>query len=126
MEKVKEFAVSLVDNAMEKSYIMDKTTASDGRGGTITSYKEGAEISVAYSFDTSTQARIAEQAGTIDRYILTTSRAVHLQYHDVVKRVRDNKIFRVTSDGDDNYTPATSSLDIRQVEAEEWEIGANG
>ena len=50
--------------------------------------------------------------------------AINLQYHDVVKRDRDGKIFRVTSDGDDNYTPASSSLDIRQVEAEEWTIPA--
>lgn len=116
--------MSLVDNAMEKSYIMDKTTSPDGRGGVITTYKEGAEIKVAYSFDTSTQARIAEQAGTENRFILTTKKAINLQYHDVVKRDRDGKIFRVTSDGDDNYTPASSSLDIRQVEAEEWTIPA--
>lgn len=116
--------MSLVDNAMEKSYIMDKTTGPDGRGGVNTRYVPGAEIQVAYSFDTSTQARIAEQAGTENRFILTTKKAINLQYHDVVKRDRDGKIFRVTSDGDDNYTPASSSLDIRQVEAEEWTIPA--
>lgn len=118
--------MSLVENAMEKSYIMDKTTASDGRGGTITTYKEGAEIKVAYSFDTSTQARIADQAGTSDRYTLTTKKSVNLQYHDVVKRDRDKKIFRITSDGDDNYTPSTASIDMRQVEAEEWSLPTNG
>lgn len=118
--------MSLVSRAMERSYIVDKVTIPDGRGGVITSYVDGAEIMVAYSFDTSTQARIAEAAGTTNRYTLTTSKAINLQYHDIVRRVRDNKIFRITSDGDDNYTPASSSLDIRQVEAEEWEIPANG
>ena len=114
--------MSLVDNAMEKSYVMNKTKVSDGRGGTIDKYVQGVEIAVAYSFDTSTQARIAEQAGTDNRYTLTTRRNVNLQYHDVVKRDRDGKIFRVTSDGDDNYTPSTASIDMRQVEAEQWEI----
>ena len=114
--------MSLVENAMEKSYIMDKKTTPDGRGGVITTYKEGAEIKVAYSFDTSTQARIAEQAGTENRFILTTRKSVNLQYHDIVKRDRDGKIFRVTSDGDDNYTPDSSSLNMRQVEAEEWSL----
>lgn len=114
--------MSLVENAMEKSYIMDKQTTPDGRGGVITTYKEGAEIKVAYSFDTSTQARIAEQAGTENRFILTTRKSVNLQYHDIVKRDRDGKIFRVTSDGDDNYTPDSSSLNMRQVEAEEWSL----
>lgn len=118
--------MSLFENAMESTYIMDKVTTPDGRGGVITKYVEGAQISVAYSFDTSTQARIAEQAGTVSRYTLTTSKLINLQYHDVIKRVRDNKVFRITSDGDDNYAPATSALDIRQVEAEEWEIPVNG
>lgn len=118
--------MSLVDNAMEKSYIIDKTTAPDGRGGVITTYKAGAEINVAYSFDSSTQARVAQQADTNDRYTLTTRRSVNLQYHDIVQRVRDGKYFRVTSDGDDNFTPNSSPLDIRQVQAEEWKVPTNG
>lgn len=118
--------MSLVDNAMILSHIMDKVTSPDGRGGVITRYVEGAEIKVAYSFDTSTAARIGEKDGALNRFTLTTSRSVVLQYHDVVKRSTDKKVFRVTSDGDDNYTPLTSSLDMRQVEAEEWEIPTNG
>lgn len=114
--------MSLVDNAMEKSYIMDKTTSPDGYGGVKTTWKVGAEISVAYSFDDSTSARIAEQEGVTNRYTLTTKKTVNLQYHDVVKRDRDDKYFRITSDGDDNHTPNTSSLNMRQVEAEEWEL----
>lgn len=118
--------MSLVDNAMEKSFIMDKTTAPDGRGGVITRYVEGAEIQVAYSFDTSTEARVAEKDDALNRFTLTTRKAINLQYHDVVKRAKDGKIFRITSDGDDNYTPSTSSLDMRQVEAEEWSLPTNG
>ena len=114
--------MSLVDNAMEKSYIIDKVTAPDGRGGVTTTYKEGAEIKVAYSFNTSTEARVAEAAGATNRFTLTTKRSINLQYHDIVKRDRDKKIFRVTSDGDDNSTPGTSSLNMRQVEAEEWSL----
>ena len=118
--------MSLLSQAMEKCYIMDKTTASDGRGGTIDIYKKGAEIMVAFSFDNSTQARIAEQEGVTNRFKLVTKKAINLQYHDVLKRDRDNKIFRVTSDGDDNYTPPSASLDMRVVEAEEWSLPVNG
>ena len=114
--------MSLVDKAMEKTYIMDKTTTKDEYGGVVTKYVEGAEISVAYSFDNSTQARIAEQEGVANRYTLTTKKIINLQYHDILKRDRDGKIFRVTSDGDDNMTPNSAGLDLRQVEAEEWEI----
>lgn len=118
--------MSLVDNAMTATYIMDKRSVPDGRGGVITQYVEGAEIMAAYSFDTSVEARVAQQAGTTDRYTLTTRKTVNLQYHDVVKRDRDGKIFRITSDGDDNYTPSSSSLNMRQVEAEEWSLPKNG
>ena len=114
--------MSLLTDAYEKGVIYDKTTVSDGRGGSETAYVEGAEIDVAFSFDTSTEARFANKEGTDNRYTLTTRKTVNLQYHDVIKRVRDGKVFRVTSDGDDNYTPASSSLDMRQVEAEEWKI----
>ena len=114
--------MSLVDNAMEKSYIIDKTTVLDEYGSVKTVYKQGAEIAVAYSFDGSTAARIAAQEGVKNRHTLTTRRSVVLRFPDIVKRARDGKYFRVTSDGDDNATPASTALDLRQVEAEEWEI----
>lgn len=114
--------MSLVKDAMEKSYIMDKTTTPDGYGGVITTYVAGAEILVAYSFNTSTEARIAATQGANNRFTLLTKRSVILRYNDIVKRDRDGKYFRVTSDGDDNRTPKAAGLDLRAVEAEEWEI----
>lgn len=118
--------MSLLDNAMEKTIIMDKTTSDDGRGGVITRYNDGAEILAAFSFNTSTEATIAQAQGTNNRYTVTTRKSVNLQYHDVIKRDRDGKIFRITSDGDDNYAPDSSTLNMRQVEAEEWRIPTNG
>ncbi len=47
---------------------------------------------------------------------------MNLEYHEVFKRLRDGKFFRVTSDGDDKHTPASASLNMRQVTAEEWEL----
>lgn len=114
--------MSLLSEAMEKSYIMDKTTIPDGYGGVKTSYKEGAEIMVAYSFDASTTARIASQEGTNNRFTLLTKKTVVLRYPDIVKRASDGKYFRVTSDGDDHRTPNSAGLDLRAVEAEEWRI----
>ena len=38
------------------------------------------------------------------------------------KRLSDGKIFRVTSDGDDKYTPSSANLNMRQVSCEEWEL----
>ena len=112
--------MSLVNSAMEKCFIMDKTTAPDGYGGVKTSYKEGAEIMAAFSFDSSTQARIAAQQGVNNRFTLFTKKAITLKSPDVIKRASDGKYFRITSDGSDNRTPAAAGLDLRAVEAEQW------
>ena len=114
--------MSLLSDAMEKCIFIDKTKQADGYGGYIDAYSEGVEFGAAIVFDTSIEARIGEKQGVTSRYTVTTSRAMTLEYHDVFKRVRDNKIFRVTSDGDDKYTPASTALDMRQVTAEEWTL----
>lgn len=114
--------MSLVDNAMEKTIIVDKTTTLDEYGSVKTVWKEGAEIMAAFSFNSSTEARIAAQQGVVNRFTILTNKAVVLQFPDVVKRASDGKYFRITSDGKDNRTPKTAGLDLRAVEAEEWQI----
>ena len=114
--------MSLLENAMEDCVIMNKAIIDDGYGGYITTYVEGVHFNSAIVLNNSMEARIAEQAGVTALYTITTSNALNLQYHDVFKRVSDGKIFRVTSDGDDKKTPASATLDMRQVSAEEWKI----
>lgn len=114
--------MSLIYAAMETSHIMDKTTAPDGYGGVKTTYTEGAQIDVAYSIDSSTESRVAAQQGTDNRYTLYTKKSVLLRFPDIVRRDRDGKTFRVTSDGDDKQTPNSAALNLRSVEAQEWEI----
>lgn len=114
--------MSLLDNAMERCYLLDKSTTPDGRGGYIPTWREGAEFRAAITYDTSMEARTAEAQGVKALYTVTTRKAMNLQYHDVFRRVEDGKVFRVTSDGDDHHTPATAGLDMRQVTAEEYEI----
>ena len=117
--------MSLIEKAMEPSHIMDKTTSPDGYGGVKTTYVAGAPIDVAYSFDSSTEARVAAQQGANDRFTLFTKRSVILRFQDIVKRDKDGKYVRVTSNGDDNMTPPSASLDLRAVQAEEWEMPRN-
>lgn len=112
--------MSLLSEAMENCIIMDKQTTPDGYGGVITTWVEGATFEAAIVMDNSIEARIAEQQGVTAIYTVTTSKTINLQYHDVFKRERDNKIFRVTSDGDDKHTPNSAGLNMRQVSAEEW------
>lgn len=114
--------MSLLESAMTDVVLLDKTTEPDGEGGFISSWKEGAPFKAAITFDSSLQARIAEKQGVTSLYTVTVKKNVTLEYHDVFKRLSDGKVFRVTSDGDDKYTPESASLDMRQVTAEEWVI----
>lgn len=114
--------MSLLTEAMEECIMMDKRTVPDGYGGFITEWVDGAGIRAAIVFDSSMQARIADVQGVTALYTITTEKNINLQYHDVLRRLKDGKIFRVTSDGDDHKTPRTASLNMRVVTAEEWSI----
>ena len=114
--------MSLLDEAMETCTFLNKQVTPDGYGGYTTTWADGASFQAAIVFDTSIEARTAEAQGVTSRYTVTTPRAMTLEYHDVFRRTRDGKIFRVTSDGDDKYTPASTALDMRQVTAEEWSL----
>jgi len=114
--------MSLVDEAMEVCTFMNKQVTPDGYGGYFTTWTSGAQFKAAIAFDTSIEARIGEASQEVGRYSVLTSKALTLEYHDVFRRESDGKIFRVTTDGDDNRTPNSAGLDLRYVEAEEWTL----
>ena len=118
--------MSLLSEAMENCIMLNKITENDGYGGYITTYTEGAEFEAAIVLDNSMQARVAEKQGVTALYTITTEKSLNLQFHDVFKRISDGKIFRVTSDGDDNKTPASAGLNMRQVSAEQYTLPTGG
>ncbi len=112
--------MSLLSNAMTDVVLMDKRREPDGEGGFITEWIESVIFSAAITFDTSMESRIAEKQGVTSRYTVTTNKSAKLAYHDVIKRLSDGKIFRITSDGDDKQTPKSATFQFLQVTAEEW------
>lgn len=112
--------MSLIDDFTSECVIMDRHTVDDNTGGYNIEWQEGAHIKAAITLDTSMQARIADKQGVTALYTVTTGKNINLQYHDVIKRLDDGKIFRITSDGDDKATPRNANLNMRQVSAEEW------
>ena len=115
--------MSLIEESMEQVCFMEKNRQPDGEGGFITIWSEGAEFKASITFDSSMQARIADKQGVKSLYTVTTGKNAILEYHDVIKRIRDGKIFRITSDGDDKQTPARAIFgQYLQVTAEEWEL----
>jgi DNA polymerase III sliding clamp (beta) subunit (PCNA family) len=112
--------MSLLQQAMTDVVAMEKTRVSDGEGGFIVDWVDGAVFKASITFDTSIESRIAEKQGVTSRYTVTTNKSAKLSYHDVIKRLSDGKIFRITSDGDDKQTPKSASFQFLQVTAEEW------
>lgn len=114
--------MSLIDCMMESCVFMVQKRTPDGSGGYNTEWADGEPLKAAIIRDTSTEARIAEAAGTVDVYTITVSRSVHLAYHDVIKRLSDGNTFRITSDNADKKTPLCTALDIAQSTAEAWRL----
>lgn len=114
--------MSLLEAAYETFVMMDRTSGRDEYGTFTREWREGAEIQAAATLDTSIEARVAGVQGVTSLYTIITRREINLEYHDVLKRRSDGKIFRVTSDGDDKRTPTGAGLDMRLVTAEEWEL----
>lgn len=112
--------MSLLSEAMESCCFLDKTTQPDGYGGIERVWKEGAGFNAAFTLDSSIEAKIAAKQGVTGLYTIITEKNINLQFHDVLKRKSDGKIFRVTSDGDDKRTPKSAALNMRNVSAEEW------
>ena len=113
--------MSLLTQAMEDVVLMEKKREPDGEGGFLPAgLVDGTSFKAAITFNSSMEARTAEKHGVTSRYTITAPLNAKLEYHDVLKRLRDGKFFRVTSDGDDVQTPASASFQFLQVEAEEW------
>lgn len=114
--------MSLLDDFKTACAFMEKERTPDGEGGFYVNWTQGAKFQAAIVLDTSIEAVAAEKQGVTGVYTVTIPRSMNLEYHDVFKRLYDGKTFRVTSDGDDKYTPKSATLDMRQVRAEEWEL----
>ena len=114
--------MSLLDSAFENFTIINKTVVDDGYGGTTTVWTDGATIKGAIVFDGSTQMKIAQAMGVTATYTLTVKKNVLLDYHTVLRRESDRKIFRLISNSDDKKTPEEAALNMRQYDAEEFVI----
>ena len=112
--------MSLLSQAMEDVVMLERKRIPDGEGGFTTEWADGVQFKAAISFDSSMEARSAEKQGVTSLYTITVPMNCKLEYHDTLKRLRDGKVFRVTSDGDDKITPTSASFQFIQVTAEEF------
>lgn len=114
--------MSLLTEQMKTCVYMVKSKEPDGYGGYIDVYRDGAEFKAAIVLDSSLEARIANKEGFTDIYTIVTTKAIELQFNEIIKRAEDGKMFRVKSDGSDKKTPQSASLDMRVVSAELFKL----
>lgn len=117
--------MSLLDDAMEGFMLLNKIRESDGYGGTVTRWVDGVTIKGAIVYNSGAEVQIAQAMGATGAYTLTVRKNVELDYHDVLRRLSDSKIFRITSNSDELKTPPSATLNMRNYNAEEWELPAN-
>lgn len=114
--------MSLLENAYEDFTVINKSVVDDGYGGTTVVWTDGVTIKGAIVFDSSAQMKVAQAMGVTSAYTLTVKKNVELDYHTVLRRESDKRIFRLTSNSDDKKTPEEAALNMRQYSAEEWKL----
>ena len=114
--------MGIMGDMFEPFVMMDKTTVDDGLFGPKTVYVEGAHFDAYARKDSSTEAQIAEQSGARAMYTVTVHAGTALSKPDVIKRVSDGLILRVTGSTVDNAAPPASTVQIAKTPAEEWSL----
>ena len=110
---------NLLFDQFEPCVFMVKSKVDDGYGGTITAWSEGAEFGAYCRLDSPVRQIVGDKLVEASSYTIITDENTKLDFRDVIKRVRDGKLFRATSDGDDYELPSASTVKLNKVTAEE-------
>ena len=116
--------MSLLDEYSDEYVIVNKLTVDDGFGGYRNVWQDGATIKAALAIATQSEVTVAGAMGEKVTHTMLIDKSIVLEYHSVLRRKADGKVFRVTSRGAENYTPNSSSLNKRKITCEEWELPA--
>lgn len=113
---------ALIFDVMVDCCFVDKVHVPDKLGSYTTQWTDGAPFKAAIIEDSSIEAVVAEKQGLTEIYTVVTNKDLKLDYHDVIKRLSDGDIFRITSNNKDQKAPAASTIPIAKVRAERWEL----
>ena len=81
-------------------------------------YTDGAPFRAGISTNSTSEAQIAERSGMRTIYTIVHLPAIALHKDDRVRRVKDGRMYRITSDSADMSTPPGASVQYSQVTAE--------
>lgn len=112
--------MSLIESMMEDCVFLNKVKVDDPVGGYKDSYQDGITFRAAVIKNSTNEVQIAEKSGMSEIFTIVTDKSMVLEFHDVLRRVSDGEIFRVTSRAVDSQAPAASTVQIAKVTAERW------
>lgn len=112
--------MNMLIDAFEPCTMLDRVTVSDGQGGFIIQWTDGATFEACVNLDDSTTARVAAVQGVTGRYTVITETTVVLQEFDVFRRESDGMILRVTDKP--KKVPEGATMQLRKTRAEEWRL----
>ena len=112
--------LSLIESMMEDCVFLNKVKVDDPVGGYKDDYQDGVTFKAAVIKNSTTEAQIAEKQGITEIFTIVTDKSMVLEFHDVLRRVSDGEIFRVTSRAADSQAPEASTVPIAKVPAERW------
>lgn len=112
--------LSLIESMMEDFVFLNKVKVDDPVGGYKDDYQDGVTFKAAVIKNSTTEAQIAEKNGISEIFTIVTDKSMVLEFHDVLRRVSDGEIFRVTSRAVDSQAPEASTVPIAKVSAERW------
>lgn len=120
--------MSLLLDSYEPFAFMVKDFIPDGEGGfkSLTpTWSEGAIIEATADFPQQSGVKIADALRQKITCVVTTPKSITLKQNDVIKRLSDGTYFRINTDGTFRQTPKSATLDMRQSDAEVWQLPAN-
>lgn len=105
---------------------VNRTPAADGYGGTTFTYTDGTAFQAGIITQKQKESEIANRAGQKVNYTLIVKPNIRLVQNDIVKRVKDGRYYRITSDTADRTTPAVAYVKYAQADAEIIDIDSDG
>lgn len=113
----------IIDALAEPVVKIDEISVSDGEGGFITEYREGAPFTATITLDASLSSaikatKVAQKESETKRYKVSTPINAKLKQGDIIKRVEDGKLFRIITSSDETAKIATIRINI--TKAKEW------
>ena len=114
--------MSLLDQNLTEFELLQYVQSRDGEGGYLRGWTVKQTFMANWYVKSDIQRYVALKAEGMGQYALLTGREITLSFHNVIRRVKDGKIFRITSDSDDRYTPQSATLNLRYQEMDEWTL----